>query len=118
MRDKAGLVNFMRMADVYPAVQIVEIINHVGVVDRSAFEVEFQVLFRDVSAIGGAVDQDMVPRPGVVGAELRAFLLSLHLGANAKLRIDVNDHATVIEQGVMDHLTDGVFGVFVLIRLP
>ena len=84
-------------------------IGNVVVADRPAFKVRFQIPFGDVGTQRIAIDQNMIPR-----AILWRFAggdLVVPVFGTVEVRINIDDHATIFKQPVVDQLPGGAFCV-------
>ena len=94
----------LNIPDVPSVFEISEIALHQGILNGEATVIWLEVSFGYIGLMLGSVWQYVIPRtvPGWLrtGHGFVPFLGSL------KVRIDVHDHASVIEQFVLHHVTD------------
>ena len=95
----------MQLADVLPVLEIAEKVVAQGMVYGVLPFIRLQVSFRNVSRMLCLVNQDMVPglvlRGAASGHVLIPFLRAL------KGCIDIDDDPAIIEEQVMNELTNG-----------
>ena len=94
----------LNIPDVPSVFEISEVALHQGILNGEATVIWLEVSFGYIGLMLGSVGQYVVPRtvPGWprTGHGFVPFLGSL------KVRIDIDDHTSVIEQFVLHHVTD------------
>ena len=94
----------LNIPDVPSVFEVSEVVLHQGILNGEATVIWLEVSFGYIGLMLGSVWQYVIPRtvPGWprTGHGFVPFLGSL------KVRIDVHDHASVIEQFVLHHVTD------------
>ena len=95
----------MQLAEVLPVSELTEEVVTQGMVYGVVPFIRLQVSFRNVSRMLRLINQDMIPGL-VLGGAASSHLLIPFLRA-LKVWIDIGDDPAIVEQPVMDELTNG-----------
>ncbi len=90
--------------DVPPVAEIGEVELHQGMLNGEAAVIPFEVAFGYIRLMLGTVWQDVIPRT-VLGWSRTGHGFVPFLGS-LKVRIDIDDYTSVVEQFVLYHVTD------------
>ncbi len=94
----------LNILDVPPVAEISEVALHKGIVNGEATVIWFEVSFGYIRLMLGSMRQYVIPRT-VLGWSRTGHSCVPFLGSS-KVRIDIDDYTSVIEQFVFHHLTD------------
>ncbi len=94
----------LNIIDVPPVAEISEVALHQGIVNGEATVIWFEVSFGYIRLMLGSVWQYVIPRT-VLGWPRTGHGFVPCLGSS-KVRIDIDDDTSVIEQFVLHHVTN------------
>ena len=94
--------------DVPTVAEIGEVALHQGVSNWKATVIWLEVALGHIRLMFGSVRQDMIPGT-VLGWPRTGYGFVPVLGS-LKMRVDIDDYASVIEQSVLHHVTDSKMG--------
>ena len=94
----------LNILDVPPAPEISEVVLHKGMLNGKATVIWFEVSFGYIRLMLGSVWQYVIPRT-VFGWPRTGHGIVPCLGP-LKVRINIDDDTSVIEQSVLHHVTD------------
>ncbi len=77
--------------------------------DRVTGRIGFEITFRDIGLLCGAVDQDVIPG-SILRRRIRAHIPLIPVHGTAKERVHVDDDTAIVEKAVMDDLSNCEIG--------